>query len=124
MLSSLVSLHNRTVQSNVPILHISTIYFWQTDLHVIRSFCYKDPFQVCILLQHYELESENIQSIALLIGCKAKSLRNELKHRVNAQKSVVNGNLVDFQKASSIEVLSDVSDIVTSIKNMVSWLDR
>lgn len=67
----------------------------------------------------YNLTSENLQSLALKLSCKAWNLFNELK---------LNGPLEASdnkkQEKVSTATLSAVSDILVSVKSLISWLDR
>lgn len=70
-------------------------------------------------MQHYSLNSETLQSLAVKLGCKARSLYNDLKlngpqdHSENMR-----------QERVSTTVLSAVSEVLTSVKALISWLDR
>ncbi|XP_013794745.1 uncharacterized protein LOC106478730 isoform X2 [Limulus polyphemus] len=67
----------------------------------------------------YNLTSENLQSLSLKLSCKAWNLFNELK---------LNGPLEASdnkkQEKVSTATLSAVSDILVSVKSLISWLDR
>lgn len=71
-----------------------------------------------INLQHYNLTSETLQSLALKLGCKAQSLFNDLKR--------VCQDFADTGKKERVspETLSSVSDIINLVKSLISWLDR
>ncbi|XP_030757518.1 LOW QUALITY PROTEIN: uncharacterized protein LOC115883312 [Sitophilus oryzae] len=61
---------------------------------------------------HYELNTENLQMLALKLSCAANSLYKELL-------------LVDERSDSvKTQVMSDVHNIVAAIKPLVLWLDR
>lgn len=66
---------------------------------------------------HYDFASETLQSQALKLGCRARSLFNQLKQddleRDPSQKERV-----------STQTLSSVSDILHSVKLFISWIDR
>ncbi|KAG8198235.1 hypothetical protein JTE90_021492 [Oedothorax gibbosus] len=91
------------------------------DLHI-----FKLGHQLLILeavellkLLHYSLNSETLQSLAVKLGCKARSLYNDLK---------LNGPQDHFenmpQERISTSILSAVSEVLTSVKILISWLDR
>ncbi|XP_052088108.1 CNK3/IPCEF1 fusion protein-like isoform X1 [Mytilus californianus] len=74
----------------------------------------------------YGYDTENLQYLALQLGCKAKSLQRE----VQASSSENNPNAANVSKHStshdklSVNILSSVSDLITSLKSIVNWLDR
>lgn len=74
----------------------------------------------------YTLDTENLQSLALQLGCKARNVVAELqvRHGENDQNraNVLRGELQ--RKRLSVTVLSYVADLLTTLKNLVSWLDR
>lgn len=67
---------------------------------------------------HYNFASETLQSQALRLGCKARSLYNQLK--LDELDSSNDKN----QDRVSTATLSGVSDILLSVKSFVSWIDR
>ncbi|CAH1798261.1 unnamed protein product, partial [Owenia fusiformis] len=71
---------------------------------------------------HYGLETENIQSIALNIECKCRSLHNDIKARQRAYEYLA--STMTLPTKLQTHVLSGIIDIISSIKNMISWLDR
>ncbi|XP_064618161.1 connector enhancer of kinase suppressor of ras 2-like isoform X2 [Liolophura sinensis] len=76
---------------------------------------------------HYGFETENLQSVTLHLGCKAKSLHNDLQ-ATGVENDMNNGN-VSYTGQSNhqrlpVSVLSSVADILTALKVVVSWLDR
>ncbi|KAJ8920841.1 hypothetical protein NQ315_015633 [Exocentrus adspersus] len=61
---------------------------------------------------HFELDKENLQMLALRLSCAANSLFKELL-------------LVDDDCSTvQTQVMSDVHNIITTIKPLVCWLDR
>ncbi|GIX91886.1 connector enhancer of kinase suppressor of ras 2 [Caerostris darwini] len=68
---------------------------------------------------HYSLNSETLQSLAVKLGCKARSLYNDLK--LNGPQDHSESMK---QERITTSVLSAVSEILTSVKAFVSWLDR
>lgn len=66
---------------------------------------------ICIL-QHFELDKENLQMLALRLSCAANSLYKELLPTDD------NYTVVQTQ------TMSDVHNIITTIKPLVCWLDR
>lgn len=91
-----------------------------THLNVIKIGHQETILEAVELLRqlHYNLTSENLQSLALKLGCKARSLCNNLKHlnSILAEKTK--------QELLSTETLSSVSDILGFVKILISWLDR
>lgn len=62
--------------------------------------------------QHFELDKENLQMLALRLSCAANSLYKELL-------------MADDDCASvTTQTMSDVHNIITTIKPLVCWLDR
>ncbi|XP_023021826.2 connector enhancer of ksr [Leptinotarsa decemlineata] len=61
---------------------------------------------------HFELDKENLQTLALKLSCAANSLYKELL-LVDDDCSVI-----------QTQVMSDVHNIITTIKPLVYWLDR
>ncbi|XP_055930788.1 uncharacterized protein LOC129961019 [Argiope bruennichi] len=68
---------------------------------------------------HYSLNTETLQSLAVKLGCKARSLYNDLK--LNGPQDHLENMR---QERISTNVLSAVSEILTSVKALISWLDR
>lgn len=69
-------------------------------------------FNVFFLLQHYELDKENLQMLALKLSCASNSLFKELLLEEDNCRKV------------KTQTLSDVHNIITTIKPLVCWLDR
>lgn len=63
---------------------------------------------------HYDFASETLQTQALRLGCRARSLYNQLK----TEDCDLNPSRV------STSTLSCVSDILLSVKSFISWIDR
>lgn len=63
---------------------------------------------------HYDFASETLQTQALRLGCRARSLFNQLK------SEDCNTN----QDRVSTSTLSSVSYILLSVKSFISWIDR
>ncbi|RWS28732.1 uncharacterized protein B4U80_06826 [Leptotrombidium deliense] len=62
---------------------------------------------------HYNFTSETLQSLALRLGCKSRSLYNQLKQdQLNTSSDRI-----------SAKTLSAVCDILTSVKAFISWID-
>ncbi|XP_054709163.1 uncharacterized protein LOC129218867 [Uloborus diversus] len=91
------------------------------DLHIFKVGHQQLILEAVELLKqlHYNLTSETLQSLAVKLGCKARSLYNDLKLN-GPQEHVENVR----QERVSTNVLSAVSEILTSVKALVSWLDR
>ncbi len=69
------------------------------------------------MVQHYNLDRENLQQLAMHLGCKARSLFNELRTPVPAQSD-------GKSEQVTTSTLAAVADIIDSVKDLVSWLDR
>ncbi|XP_045470038.1 uncharacterized protein LOC123677516 isoform X2 [Harmonia axyridis] len=61
---------------------------------------------------HYELDKENLQTLALKLSCAANSLYRELL------------TVEDDCRPFKSQTLSDVHNIISAIKPLVFWLDR
>lgn len=71
-------------------------------------------------MQHNELETENMQYLALKLGCCATSLRNTLQ---SLQRHGITSDLHGYRRLPLI-ILSTVFDVIGKLKNLVSWFDR
>ncbi|XP_035205869.1 uncharacterized protein LOC118180902 [Stegodyphus dumicola] len=91
------------------------------DLHIFKVGHQQLILEAVELLRqlHYSLNSETLQSLAVKLGCKSRSLYNDLK--LNGPQDHVESIR---QERVSINVLSAVSEVLTSVKALVSWLDR
>lgn len=68
---------------------------------------------------HYNFGSETLQSLALRLGCKSRSLYNQLK------QDTLNDDLTKSKlERVSTATLSGVSDILAAVKLFISWIDR
>ncbi|KAH7948179.1 hypothetical protein HPB52_018963 [Rhipicephalus sanguineus] len=65
---------------------------------------------------HYKLITENLQSLALKLGCRARSVYNEIKRMTTTDQD----NVVNI----ATSILADVSEVLLAVKSFVSWLDR
>ncbi|XP_070191214.1 CNK3/IPCEF1 fusion protein-like isoform X2 [Littorina saxatilis] len=74
----------------------------------------------------YTLDTENLQSMALQLGCKARNLVAEIQLRTkeNDQNRANMSRGEHQRKRLSITILSYVADMLATLKNLVSWLDR
>ncbi|XP_050502012.1 uncharacterized protein LOC114337798 isoform X1 [Diabrotica virgifera virgifera] len=61
---------------------------------------------------HFELDKENLQTLALRLSCAANSLYKELL--------LIDDNCTELHT----QVMSDVHNIITTIKPLAYWLDR
>ncbi|XP_023248126.1 uncharacterized protein LOC106642128 isoform X3 [Copidosoma floridanum] len=61
---------------------------------------------------HYDLDTENLQQLAMRLACRAQSLHNELSRQSDLSKPVTTQNL------------SDVVSIIMVAKPLIRWLDR
>lgn len=68
-------------------------------------------------VQHYNLDRENLQFLAMKLGCKARSLYNELRSSV---PTLINGK----SEQVTTSTLAAVADIIDGVKDLISWLDR
>ncbi|KAL8560200.1 hypothetical protein ACOMHN_021694 [Nucella lapillus] len=74
----------------------------------------------------YTLDTENLQSMALQLGCKARNVVAEIQMR-QGENDQNRANLrygEMHRRRLSITVLSYVADLLSTLKNLVSWLDR
>ena len=77
-----------------------------------------------VIFQYYDLEYQTVQTLALQLTCKACSLRNEIIAQLPA---MLQGSAMSTEAGHSmvpLSILSAVSDVIGSIKQIVSWLDR
>ncbi|XP_064489107.1 uncharacterized protein LOC135400977 [Ornithodoros turicata] len=65
---------------------------------------------------HYRLLTENLQSLSLKLGCRARSLYNDIKRITPPDQ--------DNVPKISTSILADVSEVLVAVKAFVSWLDR
>ncbi|KAK7500180.1 hypothetical protein BaRGS_00008727 [Batillaria attramentaria] len=74
----------------------------------------------------YTLDTENLQSLALQLGCKARNLVAEIQvHQGENDQNRANMHRGEsHRKRLSITVLSYVADLLTTLKTLVFWLDR
>ncbi|XP_060072905.1 CNK3/IPCEF1 fusion protein-like isoform X2 [Ylistrum balloti] len=73
----------------------------------------------------YGYETETLQHLALQLGCKARSLHNEIQAK-SAENDKNRANISQGlpSKRLSIKILSALADLSMTLKNVVSWLDR
>ncbi|XP_037578096.1 uncharacterized protein LOC119461000 isoform X1 [Dermacentor silvarum] len=64
---------------------------------------------------HYKLITENLQSLALKLGCRARSVYNDIKRMTTTDQD----NFINI----ATSVLADVSEVLLAVKSFVSWLD-
>jgi len=62
------------------------------------------------------LDRENLQFFAMQLGCKARSLYNEL--------CVISNTSNRKSEQVTTSTLAAVADIIDGVKDLVSWLDR
>lgn len=91
--------------------------------------------------QHYHLDQENVQYLALRLSSKAHSVYSELRHAENAARSYGGsageeedgeeeeeaGKLRAIKKRQervSTAVIGGVADALSSVKGLVCWLNR
>ncbi|XP_077557286.1 connector enhancer of kinase suppressor of ras 3-like, partial [Haemaphysalis longicornis] len=65
---------------------------------------------------HYKLITENLQSLALKLGCRARSVYNDIKRITPSEQ--------DSATKIATSILADVSEVLLAVKAFVSWLDR
>ena len=78
-------------------------------------------------MQRFGYEAENLQSLALQLGCKARSLKGEVRarfgendrNRANTSHSEAPG-----RRRLTISILSAVADLVATLKSLVGWMDK
>lgn len=92
-------------------------------------------------MQHYQLNQENVQYLALRLSSKARSIYNEL--RLTSSLSINGGgsageeeegddeeegadrrNAKKRQERVSTAIIAGVADVLSSVKGLVSWLNR
>lgn len=76
--------------------------------------------QFFYLVQHYDLESENLQSRALDLNCRCRALRSHILTRGRSDTSGTEA----FRQGPSISLLKLACDVLDSSKLLVMWLDR
>ena len=70
---------------------------------------------------------ENLQSLALKLGCKARSLNGELRARTSENdknRANVSHHHESHHRKLSIGILSTVADLVSTLKSLVAWMDK
>ncbi|XP_022667440.1 uncharacterized protein LOC111266672 [Varroa jacobsoni] len=67
---------------------------------------------------HYNLITENLQSLALKVGCHARSLHNEI------QVQILTGQSDSQAKKVNTEILAAASELIVAVKQFISWIDR
>lgn len=73
----------------------------------------------------YGYETETLQHLALQLGCKARSLHNEIQAKsLENDKNRANVSQGPPSRRLSIKILSALADLSMTLKNVVSWLDR
>ena len=75
-------------------------------------------------VQRYTLDTENLQSMALQLGCKARNVVTEIQIRQRETSQPSHARRELHRKHLSITVLSYLADMLATLKNLVSWLDR
>ncbi|CAB0007571.1 unnamed protein product [Nesidiocoris tenuis] len=65
-----------------------------------------------ISLEHYELDRENLQLLAMRLSCLSHSLHSELCQ-----------SHAESQRLTT-QILADIANIVTCVKPLIAWLDR
>ncbi|XP_062595057.1 connector enhancer of kinase suppressor of ras 2-like isoform X1 [Saccostrea cucullata] len=72
----------------------------------------------------YDYETENLQSLALQLGCKARSLFNEVQPRNLENDPNMANNSHTKPHHMSVDTLSSVADLIITLKCVIQWLDR
>ena len=67
---------------------------------------------------HYNFGSETFQSLALRLGCKSRSLFNQLRQETSDTSNKTKSDRV------STKTLSGVCNILNAVKAFISWIDR
>ena len=94
-----------------------------------------------LCVQHYHLNQENVQYLALRLSSKARSVCSELRHAAIAARTCggsageedgeeeeeEGGKLRAIRKKQekvSTAVIGGVADVLSSVKGLVCWLNR
>ncbi|XP_061167502.1 CNK3/IPCEF1 fusion protein-like isoform X2 [Saccostrea echinata] len=72
----------------------------------------------------YDYETENLQSLALQLGCKARSLFNEVQPRNLENDPNMANNSHTKPHHMTVDILSSVADLIITLKCVIQWLDR
>ncbi|XP_048769839.1 CNK3/IPCEF1 fusion protein-like isoform X2 [Ostrea edulis] len=72
----------------------------------------------------YDYETENLQSLALQLGCKARGLFNEVQPRNLENDPNMANNSHSKPHQLSVDILSSVADLISMLKCVIQWLDR
>ncbi|XP_041352032.1 connector enhancer of kinase suppressor of ras 2-like isoform X2 [Gigantopelta aegis] len=74
----------------------------------------------------YGYETENLQHLALQLGCKARSLHNMVHANTGENdKNIANvSHHAHRHRQWSITILSATTDVLMTLKALVSWLDK
>lgn len=75
----------------------------------------------------YGFETENLQSLALQLSVKARSLVAELKKQnmeEESNKNIGSNKRESHRQTPTVSVLTAVCDIISSLKPIITWLDR
>ncbi|XP_053396255.1 CNK3/IPCEF1 fusion protein-like isoform X2 [Mercenaria mercenaria] len=74
----------------------------------------------------YGYETENLQSLALQLGCKARSLNGDVRARTgeNDRNRANTTHSGDSHRRLSVGILSSVADLVATLKSLVAWMDK
>lgn len=74
----------------------------------------------------YGYETENLQSLALQLGCKARSLNGEIRARTgeNDRNRANTLHAGDGHRRLSVGILSSVADLISTLKSLVAWMDK
>lgn len=76
------------------------------------------------MFQRYDYETENLQSLALQLGCKARGLFNEVQPRNLENDPNMANNSHSKPHQLSVDILSSVADLISMLKCVIQWLDR
>ncbi|XP_052808518.1 uncharacterized protein LOC128237217 isoform X2 [Mya arenaria] len=76
----------------------------------------------------YGYETENLQTLALQLGCKARSLKSEVRARAS-ENDRNRANMIQpveppGGRRLTIGILSSVADLVCTLKSLVAWMDK
>ena len=100
----------------------SYVALFEYQLDILCAYIY-----FCFLIQRFGFETENLQSMALQLSVKARCLVAELKKENMEEESNKNigSNKMEFHRQTpSVSVLTAVCDIISSLKPIITWLDR
>ena len=89
-----------------------------------RIICFENVQCTCLIsFQHHNLDSENLQYVALKLSCKARSLYNELCIQSECQPVKETSTKGSKQKVDT-HTMSSVAEVLDALTLMLFWLDK